>query len=150
MSETPLLNEPPPSGRRTWIAVGVAIFLVSQILIPVSYYLRGEPTSERFAWRMFSSIDLSTWRTEVTILVDQNGTVVEQQVPLSATLQEAYVTGIQRAQFDIVEPFMRRLSEQPGLQEVRLEARGTLPSGKEMTPIRLSMKPGGPLEKLSS
>lgn len=148
MPETPLLNETPPDLRRTWIAIGVAIFLLTQICIPISYYLRDEPTSERFAWRMFSSIDLSSWNSEVTVLVDENGTVVERQVPLSATLQETYVKAIEQANLDIVESFMRRLSEQPGLKEVRFEARGTLPSGKEMVPIRMSMKPGEPLEKL--
>jgi len=150
MPETPLLNESPPRGRRTWIAIGVAIFLASQIFIPITYYLRDEPTSERFAWRMFSSIDLSTWKTEVTVLIDENGTLVERQVPISSTLQEAYAKGIQQAQLDIVEQYMCRLSEQPGLKEVRFEARGTLPSGKELAPIRLLMKPGGSIEKLSS
>ena len=94
----------------------MGLFLVSQIGIPVSYYLGDEATSERYSWRMFSSIDLSSWDTEVTLLVNENGTVVETQVPIAGSLQETYVKAIQQADLDIVEQFMRRLSEQPGLQ----------------------------------
>ena len=131
--------------RARWISLGIAVFLCSQILIPASYYWNDEPTSERYSWRMFSSIDLSTWDTHVTALVDSNGKVVEQEIPLSATLQETYVKTVQRAQFDIVEQLMRQLSDSPGVSEVRFHAQGKFPSGKLMQPIRLSMKRGGPL-----
>lgn len=142
------INQPPTSSARKLIAVGIVLFLLSQILIPMSYYLRNEPTSERFAWRMFSSIDLSTWDTKVIALVEQNGKLMELEVPIHASLQETYVKTVQRAQFDIVEPFMRNLTEQNGVREVRFEAQGKFPSGKLMAPIRLSLKPGGSLEKL--
>lgn len=146
----PLLNDPPPARRRTLINVAVAIFLFSQVAIPISYYLGDEVTSERFAWRMFSTVDLSTWETTVTAMVEESGQIVERPVPLSATLQESHVKGVQQAQLDIVEPLLRRLLQEPGVQEVRFEARGTAPSGKAMPPIRYSMKPGGPLVRQAS
>lgn len=143
-----LINDVPGPTRRRLIAVAIALFLLSQILIPASYYVRGEPTSERFAWRMFSSIDLSTWQTRVVAYVEEDGRLVEREVPIRAQLQESYVKTVHRAQFDIVEPYMRKLLEQDGVREVRFEALGTFPSGKAMAPIRLSLKPGGTLEKL--
>ncbi len=142
-------NSSKPKHAR-WVGLGIAAFLCSQILIPASYYWNDEPTSERFSWRMFSSVDLSTWDTRVTALVDSNGQVVEQEIPLAATLQETYVKTVQRAQFDIVEQLMRQLSESPGVSEVRFHAQGKFPSGKLMQPIRLSMRRGGPLLKASA
>lgn len=138
----------PSAWQKKLITVGIGLFLLSQVLIPISYYFGTEPTSERFAWRMFSSVDLSTWNTSVVALVEKNGELVEQQVPVEASLQETYVKLLQRAQFDIVEPFMRRLTELDGVQEVRFEAHGKYPSGKLMEPIRLSMKRDGELTKL--
>jgi|GEM_PF-4135716 len=138
------LAAPSPTMRR-WIGLGIAAFLIVQTLIPLSYYWNDEPTSERFSWRMFSSIDLSTWDTKITALVEQGNEVVEQQVPINASLQETYVKAIQRAQFDIVEPFMRRLLQEQGVKEVRFVAQGKFPSGEPMEPIELSLKPGGEL-----
>ena len=74
------LNASPSSTRRRWIAAAIFLFLLVQIWIPTSYYWSDEPTSERFAWRMFSSVDLSTWQTRVIALVERNGEVVEQEV----------------------------------------------------------------------
>jgi hypothetical protein len=148
--EAHTINQPPTSAARKMIAVGIVLFLLSQILLPLSYYFRNEPTSERFSWRMFSSIDLSTWDTKVIVLVEQSGKLMEREVPMHAVLQETYVKTVQRAQFDIVEPYMRTLAEQEGVREVRFEAQGKFPSGKLMEPIRLSLKPGGRLEKLSN
>lgn len=137
----------PPHSLRRWISLGIGAFLLSQTLIPLSYYLRDEPTSERFSWRMFSSIDLSTWDTHVIAMVEQGDEVVEQEVQLAAVLQETYVKTVQRAQFDIVEEYLRKLTEQTGVREVRFVAQGKFPSGKPMKPIHLSMRRGGPLIK---
>ena len=150
MTSTETINEPPSSAKRKGIAVLIVIFLALQIIIPLTYYLGNEPTSERFSWRMFSSVDLSTWDTKVFATVEQNGKLVEQEIQVAASMQETYVKTIERAQFDIVEVFLRKLSEQEGVREVRFEAQGTFPSGKLMAPIRLAMKRGGPLEKLSN
>lgn len=154
MSSQPTLavngdEQMPGQTRRKWIAVGIVLFLFSQIVIPLSYYLRGEPTSERFAWRMFSSIDLSTWDTRVTVVVEQNGRLIEREVPLPATLQETWVKTVERAQFDIVEPFMRKLASQDGVREVRFNAQGTFPSGKRMQPIQWSLEPGSDIVNLA-
>ena len=132
--------------RKKLISTAIICFLAVQIYIPASYYWHNEPTSERYSWRMFSSVDLSTWDTKVTAFVEQNGQLVEQEVPLQVSLQETYVKAIQRAQFDIVEPFMRRLlTTQQGVREVRFLAQGTFPSGQPMAPIQLSMKADGKL-----
>ena len=149
MSDTQLLNEPPSRQRRVWIVLAVVFFLISQIAIPTSYYLAGHPTSERFAWRMFSSVDLSTWKAEVTVMVRQNDKLIQQAEPIGSYLQETYVKSIQSAQFDVVEPFMRRLMQRPGVEEVRFHAQGTFPSGKRMEPIQCVLRQDGVFEIIS-
>lgn len=134
----------PPSARLRWlIGAGIVVFLLSQILIPLSYYWRGEPTSERFAWRMFSSVDLSKWETQVVAVIEQkNGELLEQTMPLTSLLQASHVRSVERAQLDIVEPYLRKLAAEPGVREVRFLAQGTFPSGKLMEPIQLTLKAG--------
>lgn len=145
---TESLPNEPVAWQKNLIAIGIGAFLISQIAIPLSYYFGAEPTSERFSWRMFSSIDLSTWDTRIVALVEQDGKIIEQPVQLEASLQETYVKTIKRAQFDVVEPFLRKITELDGVQEVRFEAQGTFPSGKLMEPIRLAMKRDGKLVQL--
>ena len=134
---------PLPRGwTRRLIGAGILLFLISQIAIPLSYYFGDEPTSERFAWRMFSSIDLSTWDAHVFATMEQNGAMAQQEIPLEVYLQESFVKAVQKAQLDIIEAFMRRLCQQPGVREVRFEAFGKLPSGKAMAPVRLLLRRG--------
>lgn len=137
--------------RRSWryaIGGGIVLFLVSQIAIPSSYYVANEPTSERFSWRMFSSIDLSTWDTRLTEIIEENGQSIEREIPIQSMLQESHWKMVQRAQFDIVEPLMRQLVARDGVKEVRYLARGYAPSGAPMPPIQLTMKPGQPLQRI--
>ena len=132
----------PQGWKRQVIGAGIVLFLISQIAIPLSYYLDDEPTSERFAWRMFSSVDLSTWETRLFATFEQDGELVEREIPLQNYLQETYVKAIQKAQLDLVEPLMQQLCRQPGVRKVRYEALGTLPGGEPLDPIRLVLRPG--------
>lgn len=147
---SPLLNALPAPRWRIVITLGIAAFLASQIWIPVTYYLSDQPTSERFAWRMFSSVDLSTWNTRVVVFVEQDGKLIERTVPVAAYLQETYVKAIQRAQFDIIEPFMQRMLAQPGVQEVRLLAQGKYPSGEAIPAIECVLRPGEAMQIVAS
>ena len=132
-----------PHGWTRWlIGAGILLFLISQIAVPLSYYFGDEPTSERFAWRMFSSIDLSTWDARVFTTIEQNGETAEQEIPLEVYLQESFVKAVQKLQLYIIEAFMLRLCQQPGVREVRFEAFGKLPSGKAMAPVRLLLRRG--------
>jgi hypothetical protein len=124
------------------VSAGITVFLVIQVAVPVSYYFANEPTLERFSWRMFSSVDLSSWDTHVYVIAEQDGRLVQRELQLQKYLQETNVKTLQKAQLDVVVPFMQRISQEPGVREVRYEARGTFPSGKPMQPIRLSLKPG--------
>lgn len=143
-----VVNDVPAPTRRRWIAVGIGLFLLSQILIPATYYFSDEPTSERFAWRMFSSVHMSSWDTQIVALVEKDGQVIEHVIPLERILGETYLKTVRAAQLDIVKPFMHQIADQGGVKEVRYIAKGTYPSGKTMKPIRLSLKPGGDVETM--
>ena len=56
-SADPIASPPPGPPRRLASAV-VAFWLLAQVALPVSYYLRESIAEERFAWRMFSSVSV--------------------------------------------------------------------------------------------
>jgi len=50
------IASPPPGRARALAGAVIAVWLVAQVALPVSYYLGGSLAEERFAWRMFSSV----------------------------------------------------------------------------------------------
>ncbi len=133
------LISPPPSGwRKRVVNFAIIAFLATQIAIPASYYLlNDEPTSERFSWRMFSSIDLSRWDCVFRERVESGSRQAERVIPIESFLQETTCVSIRAAQLDIIRKFMRTRVQHPEVQAVILDAYGTAPSGKSLGPIRL-------------
>ncbi|MCA9184377.1 MAG: hypothetical protein R3E01_25675 [Pirellulaceae bacterium] len=133
-----LMESPPASAPvRRWISVAVVLFLLSQITIPATYYLRGEPTSERFAWRMFSSVHMTNWRCRVIETSLVNGNLIERELALDNIVQESTVRCLHTGQLDVVEPFLLKRLAREGVQRIEYVAEGTTPSGQPTAPIRL-------------
>jgi hypothetical protein len=97
-----------------WQHYVIAIVVATQMLIPLHYYLvRRDPHDERFAWRMFSPMRMSTCRP--AFFKD------EQPLPLAAEFHEAWVNIASRGRFTVLEAMAARLcAKYPGAA-IRLE-----------------------------
>ena len=92
----------------------IAIILAAQLLIPLRYYVaHRDPHDERFAWRMFSPMRMST----CTPVFFKN----EQPLPLATEFHEAWVNIAARGRFTVLEAMAARLcTKYPG-SAIRLE-----------------------------
>ncbi len=142
-SDPSLLFDRPSPARRKWINCGIALFLTSQIAIPLTYYLYKEPTNERFAWRMFSSVHMSEWnRVQIIATAHRGGRTVQQIVPVESLLVESSWKNLYSAQPDFRDKFLRRYLEESGADELAYQAQGVWPSGEPMQPIRAVIRRG--------
>jgi hypothetical protein len=139
------LVQPPPYSRRKWINAAIAVFLTSQIVTPLTYYLYKEPTNERFAWRMFSSVHMSQWNQLTIVESARRGSRPDQRlVPVKDLLVESSWKGLYTSQPDIRDKFLKSYLQESRADELFYEARGVWPSGKPMAPIRLAISRGDP------
>ena len=73
----------------------IGVLLLSQILLPLSYYVSDREYDERFAWRMFSPIRMV--RCQLAYTADG------AEVPLSAEFHSAWITLMQRGREGVVD-----------------------------------------------
>lgn len=80
----------------------IAVFVLVQLLLPLHYYLaRRDPHDERFAWRMFSPMRMTT--------CDLAMTADGAPVALQRHFQEAWVQTAQRGRRRVVEQMAAHL-----------------------------------------
>jgi hypothetical protein len=93
---------------RTWRGRFILVFVLSQLLLPLHYYVgRRDPHDERFAWRMFSPMRMAQCAPKVAI----DG----KPFQLGSEFHEAWVEIAQRGRFVVVEAMGERLcNEHPG------------------------------------
>ncbi|MDX2092677.1 MAG: hypothetical protein SFX73_32730 [Kofleriaceae bacterium] len=97
----------------TWRGRFITVFLLAQLLLPLTYYLgRKDPHDERFAWRMFSPMRMA--RCEPTITL--NGA----PFPLGSEFHEAWISIAQRGRFNVLEAMGARLCAKNKGAEVRV------------------------------
>jgi len=102
----------------TWRGRFIAVYLVAQLLIPLTYYTaRRDPHDERFAWRMFSPMRMI--QCEPTYRLDG------EPFALGARFHEAWIEIARRGRFAVIEAMGARLCrEHPGhAVEVRVVCR---------------------------
>ena len=129
-----------PSGWKMRLTnIAIAVFLIIQIGVPASFYLIEEPTTERFAWRMFSSSHHSTWNCLFLERVEHNGQHVERVVPIDTIVQAATCKKMREMELAVVSKFMRQWCQRPGVHSVTFTAHGKAPSGRPIGPIRLAI-----------
>ena len=51
------LASPPPGRARSITSVLIAVYVLWQLVLPLTYYLGDDRSDERFAWRMFSAVN---------------------------------------------------------------------------------------------
>lgn len=123
-----------PHGRRA-ANVFIALFLLYQVLMPLSYYLGDGGYDERFSWRMFSTLRLH--RCNVGVQEEAGGDV--RQVALGQALQVAWVNMLKRHRIDVVEKFLHARCAEEGVSEVRYVRRCTDTDGTQLPPQRLTL-----------
>ena len=92
----------------TWRGRFIAVFVTAQLLLPLHYYLvRSDKHDERFAWRMFSPMRMTTCTSSLRI--DGQPTRLEGQ------FHEAWLSLMARGRGSVIEAVGKRLCERnPG------------------------------------
>lgn len=110
----PVLVNAPPTGRARGLVSGaVAAWLLVQLALPASYYVRGEASEERFAWRMFSDVWWyhKTCRISLVERLDIPGEAGERSrrpVNLDREYHATWPRQIQRARRAVLEKVLRQ------------------------------------------
>jgi hypothetical protein len=102
----------------TWRGRLIVVVVVSQLLIPLTYYTtRRDPHDERFAWRMFSPMRMATCTADMRV----DGKKLE----LAGEFHEAWLETAKRGRFVVLEAMAARLcKKQPGTEvTLRLECK---------------------------
>jgi hypothetical protein len=92
----------------TWRGRFILVFVVSQLLLPLLYYVgRRDPHDERFSWRMFSPMRMAKCVPKVTI----DGA----PVALASKFHEAWLELANRGRFVVIEAMGAKLChDHPG------------------------------------
>ena len=117
MSSEPEELEGQPQGHARTLALRVfLVFLVFQVVVPVTYYLRDDAYDERFAWRMFSAVRLHECQTLAT--EDSGAGFVS--IPLARVIHNAWIRHLGRNRRDVVDAFLLRRCEEENVRAVRV------------------------------
>jgi hypothetical protein len=92
----------------TWRGRFILVFVVSQLLLPLHYYVgRRDPHDERFAWRMFSPMRMTKCAPSFAI----DG----KPLSLAGQFHEAWIELAERGRFVVVEAMGAKLChDHPG------------------------------------
>lgn len=96
----------------TWRGRAIALFLLVQLGLPATYYLRRDRHDERFSWRMFSPMRMAKCEAEAV--------VAGQRIALGGTFHEAWVELAKRGRSSVLEAMGQRLCRDHAGQEVVL------------------------------
>jgi hypothetical protein len=88
----------------TWRGRFILAFVIVQMALPLAYYtVRRDKHDERYAWRMFSPMRMTTCSVAAT--------VDKQPVNLGGEFHEAWIGMAERGRFVVAEAMARRLCE---------------------------------------
>lgn len=111
---SPAANAPREQSSFHWLWLLVAF----QVLVPASYYVRGERSDERFAWRMFSAVRVERCKVRASVF-DAGGE--RERIELEHTLHSGWITGLERGRKRVIERFLSRLCTDRASQESELK-----------------------------
>lgn len=87
---------------KTWRGRLIVLVVVSQLLIPLTYYTsRRDPHDERFAWRMFSPMRMAQCTPEMKV----DG----KRIDLGGEFHEAWIEIARRGRFVVLEAMAAKL-----------------------------------------
>ena len=109
----------------SWRGRAIAAFLLVQLAVPVTYYLRRDRHDERFSWRMFSPMRMAK--------CEPKAQVAGAPIALSATFHDAWIELAKRGRRSVLEAMGRRLCRDHAGQEVVLWLRCQYLDGSSRT-----------------
>ncbi len=93
----------------------IGVFLAFQLILPLRFYVI-DNLDERFAWRMFINPHHKTCTPQVTVTAHGQ----EHHVDPVEILHPAWISNIQENRPEIIEPYLVRLCDEPGVDSVVL------------------------------
>lgn len=117
--------------RALWIAASALALVLVQALVPLRYYLGDDAYDERFSWRMFSAVRMHS----CSLAAFETRAGIEQRVSLRSTIQEAWITTLERNREAVSEQYLEWRCEESGVTAARLENRCRTPEGRDVPPI---------------
>lgn len=137
----------PPSGRsRRVIGAFIAAAVFYQIATPLSYYLGDEPFEERFAWRMFSPLQLRSCEFSVFERIGP-GSAGRQPISFDSIVEGWWIDGLERNRPRIVRAVLNRACDVQEVQNVHYEHRCAALDGTPQPPSRLILDCGSRAER---
>ena len=126
----------------------IAAFLLLQLAIPLRFYLGSTGPDERFAWRMFSTLqrelELARPQVVVTDVTTTASGVRQQAVALESQLSPPWIRFLQYGYPPVVDKFMRWWPEQSDAQQVRYLRRGSWQDGTPLETLERTAQAGDP------
>lgn len=120
----------PPPRPRALANAFIALFLLVQVAVPLTYYLGERVEDERFGWRMFSTVRLR--RCDVRVSETVAGT--SRPVPLTSELHIAWINLIKRGRTAVVHEFLAHRCVESGADEVLVDRRCIDTDGTTLPP----------------
>ncbi|KPK17231.1 MAG: hypothetical protein AMJ62_01860 [Myxococcales bacterium SG8_38] len=124
-------TEPPPASpnakSRRRAGAFIAAFVLFQFLAPLSYLGREDASDERFTWRRFTRSDEVACETSAWV---ERADGERRDIALESTIHQQWVDYVQRDRRAVVDAFLQKQCEAPGVLRVELvnhcdDARGT-------------------------
>jgi hypothetical protein len=117
----------------------IAGFLLTQLALPLRYYLGGGGADERFSWRMFSSVRMQRCEVDVDDIVEREGQRVPRRVDLRATIHGAWVNILERYRPAAVEKMLQRRCALSEVRRARYTRHCKNPDGSKQPPLVVEM-----------
>jgi hypothetical protein len=127
------IASPPPGRSRSIASIFIAVFLLWQIALPISYYLTEDDSDERFAWRMFSI--LSSFQKGCDVAVSEWGRTAGPtgNPPQPLDLQDGWSKLLAKSRLAVVEKYLRlRCQANPMASAVQFMQICSLPRGPKV------------------
>lgn len=125
--------------RHFFVDCIIAVFLLLQLAIPLTYYSGVRENDERFAWRMFSTIRqrlLSQRASSVVVEPADTNDTAWRVTPVDQLVSEPWVEFIEQDQRTVVDGFLKWRCERGGGGEVRLEVKRWNADGDSLPAVR--------------
>ena len=147
------LAGPPSVSARRRISVFIAVILLLQIIAPSSYYVARRDGDERFAWRMFSSLDSTFCTVQASETIGLGAESTTRSVSLESTIQRSWILLLRADRPALADRFLAWRCEQTAAVQVQYELTCTAPDGSPVAPVQrridcasgsIRTPPGGP------